>query len=381
MPELARISSDSALPPTASGTVVTVGTFDGVHRGHIDVLNRLVRRAEERGLPSVLVSFDPHPLEIVNPAAAPLLLTSLEEKLEVIAECGINYFAVVPFTHTLSAYSAEDFVDQRLRRRFRMRELLIGYDHGFGHHRAGNVSVLRDLGRLWDFQVDVVEAVSHADGVHVSSTSIRRAIAGGDLDRAADGLGRRYAVGGTVIRGEARGRNLGFKTINVAPPSPRKLLPPEGVYAVVVQTPIGPYGGMMNLGPRPTFNETETRLEAHLFGADDDFYGARVRIDLTPRHNDFDTLSLHMVNLVCDSIRRAGNACTFTTPSGRLHVDLDRAFAEGESLTVPQICERLDAPSDAEVVFKVCEHLAADPSSGIVRISGHDELDVGYRSI
>ena len=146
MSDLTRISADSSLPPTVTGTVVTVGTFDGVHRGHLDVLGQLVARSQATGLPSVLVSFDPHPLEIVNPAAAPLLLTSLDEKLEVIAEAGIDYFAVVPFTHALSAYSAEEFVDHVLRRRFRMRELLIGHDHGFGHHRAGNVTVLRELG-------------------------------------------------------------------------------------------------------------------------------------------------------------------------------------------------------------------------------------------
>lgn len=279
MADLELLSADSALPPNVTGTVVTVGTFDGVHRGHLDVLEKLVARAIATGMPSVLVSFDPHPLEIVNPTAAPPLLTSLDEKLEVIAETGVDYFAVVPFTHALSAYSAEQFVDEILRGRFRMRELLIGHDHGFGHHRAGNVAVLRELGARSRFSVDVVDAVSLADGQHVSSTSIRRAVAGGDLDRAAEGLGRPYSVGGIVVHGQGRGRDLGFATLNVAAPSPRKLLPPEGVYAVRVQTPAGPFGGMMNLGPRPTFGETEMTLEAHLFGADGDFYGARVRID------------------------------------------------------------------------------------------------------
>lgn len=279
MTDLAQRSIDSSLPPNVSGTVVTVGTFDGVHRGHLDVLTRLVARAGAAGMPSVLVSFDPHPLEIVNPNAAPPLLTSLDEKLEVIAETGIDYFAVVPFTHVLAAYSAEDFVEHILRRRFRMRELLIGHDHGFGHHRAGNVSVLRALGAISGFRVDVVDAVSVADGQHVSSTLIRRAVAGGDLARAAEALGRPYSVGGTVVHGQGRGRVLGFATLNVEPPSPRKLLPPEGVYAVRVQTPDGPYGGMMNLGPRPTFGESETTLEAHLFGASGEFYGTRVRID------------------------------------------------------------------------------------------------------
>ncbi len=271
--------SESGLPPTITGTIVTVGTFDGVHRGHLDVISRLVDRAAVAGLPSLVVSFDPHPLEVVNPAAAPQLLTTSEEKLEVLAETGIDYFALVPFNHDLAAYGAEDFVELILRRRFRMSELLIGYDHGFGHRRAGNVSVLRALGKERGFRVDVVEAVDLGDGQHVSSTTIRRAIAGGDLARAADGLGRLYSVSGKVVAGNSRGRELGFATINLSAPSPRKLLPPEGVYAVMVQTPIGKYGAMMNLGPRPTFGDATVSLEAHLFDVEADFYGARVRID------------------------------------------------------------------------------------------------------
>lgn len=271
--------SESGLPPTVTGTVVTVGTFDGVHRGHLDVLRRLVARARERELPSLLVSFDPHPLEIVNPAAAPLLLTTSEEKLEVIAETGVNYFALVPFTHNLASYGAEEFVDRVLLARFRMSELLIGHDHGFGHRRAGNMTVLQSLGAARGFSVDVVDPVSLGDGQHVSSTSIRRAVAGGDLQRAAEGLGRLYSVSGTVVAGNSRGRQLGFATINLSDPGARKLLPPEGVYVVMVQTPLGRFGAMMNLGPRPTFGESGRTLEAHLFDVTADFYGRRVRID------------------------------------------------------------------------------------------------------
>jgi riboflavin kinase/FMN adenylyltransferase len=270
---------ESGLPPTVAATMVTVGTFDGVHRGHLDVIDRLVTKARSLGLPSLVVSFDPHPLEIVNPAAAPPLLTTSEEKLEVLAETGIDYFALLPFTHALASYPAEDFVDRILRSRFRMSRLLIGYDHGFGHRRAGNVAVLKQLGEERGFEVEVVDAVSLGDGQHVSSTTIRRAIAGGDLARAAEGLGRPYSVSGTVVAGNSRGRELGFATLNLSMPPARKLLPPEGVYAVMVQTPLGRYGGMMNLGPRPTFGDAGVSLEAHLFDVDADFYGARVRID------------------------------------------------------------------------------------------------------
>lgn len=270
---------DSGLPADVTGTVVTVGTFDGVHRGHLDVLGKIGNRARELGLRSLLVTFDPHPLEIVNPSAAPRLLSVGNEKLEVLAESGVDFVAIVPFTAELAAYSAEQFVEIVLRRRYRMRELLIGYDHGFGRHRAGNVTVLKELGERDGFEVQVVGHISSADGQPVSSTSIRRAIAGGDLARAAAALGRSYSVHGLVEAGAGRGTGIGFATLNLAAPSPRKLLPPEGVYAVRVQTPRGPFGGMINLGPRPTFGERETKLEAHLFDAAGDFYGCAVRVD------------------------------------------------------------------------------------------------------
>jgi riboflavin kinase/FMN adenylyltransferase len=276
-------ADESGLPPHVKGTVITVGTFDGVHRGHRDVIERLVRRARERSLPSVLVTFDPHPMEIVNPAAAPPLLTTREEKLEVLAESGINYLAVVPFTPALAAFSAEAFVEEVLRQRFRFEELLIGYDHGFGRQRAGNVGVLRELGEKDGFRVEVVEAVAAPDGHSVSSTSIRRAVAGGDLERACAGLGRPYSVSGRVVEGDKRGRSLGFPTLNFGAPPARKLLPPEGVYAVRVQTPRGPAGGMLNLGPRPTFGDATTTLETHLFDTAGDFYGAQVRLDFIAR--------------------------------------------------------------------------------------------------
>jgi riboflavin kinase/FMN adenylyltransferase len=278
-------AQESGLPPTVGATVVTVGTFDGMHRGHRDVVQRLVDRAAAAGLPSLLLTFDPHPLEVVNPAAAPPLLTSREEKIEILAETGLDYVAVLPFTRQLADYSAEQFVELVLRGRFRMRELLIGYDHGFGRSRAGDVSVLKELGARDGFEVNVVEAVEAPDGHSISSTAIRRSVAGGDLDKAADSLGRLYSVGGTVTRGEQRGRRLGFPTINLVPP-PRKLLPPEGVYAARVQTPRGTFGAMVNLGPRPTFGDSTAGIEAYLFDTDVDLYGAHVRLEFVSRLRD-----------------------------------------------------------------------------------------------
>jgi riboflavin kinase / FMN adenylyltransferase len=274
-----RDSESFGLPVGESGAVITVGTFDGMHRGHQDVLTRLVARGLETGRPSVVITFEPHPLEIVNPQAAPLLLTVHDEKLELFAQSGISYVAVLEFTPALAAYEAEAFVDLVLRERFAMRELLVGHDHGFGRGRLGDSDVLRALGKSRGFGVTVLPPVHSADGHPISSTAIRRAVAGGDLGRAEAGLGRRYGVSGRVIGGDKRGRLLGYPTLNLEPPSSRKLLPPNGVYAVRVQTPQGVFGGMLNLGPRPTFDDHERRIEAHIFDASHDWYGANVRLD------------------------------------------------------------------------------------------------------
>ena len=279
------------LDPNASldgirGTAVTVGTFDGVHRGHQDVLARLVRRARASGMPSLLVTFEPHPLEVLNPAAAPLLLTTREEKLAALSATGLDLVAIVPFTPALAAQSAEAFVDDGLLARFRMRELLIGHDHGFGRGREGDVETLRSLGTTRGFSVEVVPPVLTDDGEPISSSRIRRAIAAGELRSAAAALGRDYAVSGRVVPGEARGRGLGFRTLNVEPESDRKLLPPDGVYAVDVRTSRGRFGGMMNLGGRPTFGDARRMLEAHLFDAQGDFYGDVVQVAFVRRLRD-----------------------------------------------------------------------------------------------
>ena len=292
---------DTGLPENIDATVLTVGTFDGMHRGHVDLLSRVVAHARERGLPSLLVTFDPHPLEVVNPAAAPPLLTLHHEKLEVLAETGIDYLAVLPFTKTLASYDAEQFVDRVLRARYRLAELYIGHDHGFGRGRMGDRSVLLELGKQRGFGVTVLPPVEGLDGHPVSSTAIRRAVAGGDLARAALGLGRPYCVSGRVIDGDKRGRILGYPTLNLDPPPARKLLPPDGVYAVRVQTPQGPFGGMANVGPRPTFGDHTRRIEAHVFDASENWYGASIRLDFmlrlreTRTFRDFDALRQQLV--------------------------------------------------------------------------------------
>ncbi len=291
------------LPRDVRDTVLTVGTFDGVHRGHMDVVRRLVQRAHTSRRPSVLVTFEPHPLEVLNPTAAPLLLTTRDEKLDVLGETGLDYVAIVPFTKELAAQSAEEFVDEMLLNRFRMHELLIGHDHGLGRGREGDADTLRALGAARGFAVEVVPPVVSDTGGPVSSTRIRRAVAAGDLAAAAGGLGRDYVVSGRVVRGDARGRTLGYPTLNVETGSPRKLLPADGVYAVEVTTTRGRFGGMLSIGGRPTFDDERRTIEAHLFDVSGDFYGDLVRVAFVARLRDivrFDGIDALRAQLALD---------------------------------------------------------------------------------
>jgi len=278
-----------------SGTVATVGTFDGIHRGHRAVLSEVVRRGRAAGRPSVLVTFDPHPLEVVNPTAAPRLLTLPDEKRALVAALGIERVEVIAFTTELARLGPEDFVRDVLRARFGMEELVLGYDHGFGRGRSGDVELVRRLGREDGFAVEVVAAVTD-NGQPISSSLIRTAVAHGDLASAARGLGRPYSLRGTVERGAGRGRTIGVPTINLTSPDPRKLLPPDGVYAVRVRLPgkgegekEQAHGGMMNQGARPTFGVHARGLEIHLFDYDGDLYGATVTVEWVDRLRDTQT--------------------------------------------------------------------------------------------
>ena len=266
------------------GSVVTVGTFDGVHLGHWAVLREIADRARRNARRSVLVTFEPHPLQIVNPQAAPPLLTVGDERREILAQGELDLVVFFPFTKALSQYTPEAFV-LLLIDRFRMEELVIGHDHGFGRGRTGDENVLRALGEKLGFSVDVVGSVA----VHnraASSTLVRRAVAGGDLGTAAELLGRPYSVTAPVVRGAGRGSDLGFRTINLAVTDPQKLLPPDGVYAVRAEWKDGSAGGMMHQGPRPTFGETTPTLEVHLFDVDVELYGAPVKVSWISRLRD-----------------------------------------------------------------------------------------------
>ncbi len=264
--------------PSDRGAVATVGTFDGVHLGHWAVLQEIRARAEATGRRSVLVTFDPHPLRIVRPEHAPLLLTTPVEKKEILAESGLDWAVFISFTEALSRYEPRRFVEEILVGRLGVEELVIGYDHGFGRDRQGDPSTLQAIGRELGFSVDIVPPVS-AEGEAVSSSRIRTLLLQGDVRGARVGLGRPYSIRGVVVRGEGRGRGLGFPTANLRLAERDKLVPPQGIYAVRGVLRSGTWPGALHLGPRPTFKGSPPSVELHLLDFDGDIYGEEVRVD------------------------------------------------------------------------------------------------------
>ncbi len=310
-------SSPPGIPRDPHGSVVTVGTFDGVHRGHWQVLQETRSRAEQDGRRSVLLTFHPHPLRILRPEVAPALLTTPLEKEEILAESGLEYAVFLPFSRTLAQFSPERFVRDVLVDRLHLRRLVIGYDHGFGKGRSGDVETLRDIGRRLGFEVHVVPAVQ-LDGEPVSSSRIRHALQEGDVVAAAAGLGRPYAFRGTVVRGLGRGRHLGFATANIEAPSPDKLLPREGVYVVRARVRGQMHDGVLHLGPRPVFQDAPPSIEVHLFDFDDQLYGEDMRVEFCQRLRDIHAFAtvdalVAAIRADCDAARallaRGAGAC------------------------------------------------------------------------
>jgi riboflavin kinase/FMN adenylyltransferase len=264
---------------------VTVGTFDGVHRGHWEVLKKLCATAERLALPSVLVTFDPHPLRVVRPDSAPPLLTTKAEKTEVLAETGVNYVVILRFDRNLAGYSPRRFVEEILIGRLGMRHLVIGYDHGFGRGRSGDVETLQEIGSELGYEVDVVGPVG--DGAQaVSSSRIRRMLEEGDVTGAARGLGRAYSLRGCVARGDGRGRQLGFPTANLKLDNGGKLVPRQGIYAVRAAIGDRQWDGVLHIGPRPTFPGAAPSIELHAPGVGGDLYGQEIEVWFCARLRD-----------------------------------------------------------------------------------------------
>jgi riboflavin kinase/FMN adenylyltransferase len=277
-----HVHRDPAAPPAiAAGTVVSIGAYDGVHRGHRALL-RLVRElATARGLESAVVTFDRHPAEVVRPDSAPLLLTTLEQKVELLAATGlVDHTVVLTFDEARSHEAADDFVREVLVDTCAAKLVVVGADFHFGHHRAGNVAMLEAVGAQLGFEVIGLGLVAESPGAPAfSSTRARHLLAAGDVEGAAEVLGRPHAVRGVVEQGDRRGRELGFPTANMAVPT-RICLPADGVYAGTVLTDTGEYIGAISLGRRPTFyDERGMRLlEPYLLDFDGDLYGQELEV-------------------------------------------------------------------------------------------------------
>jgi riboflavin kinase/FMN adenylyltransferase len=278
-----QVINDLSQPPwPGERSVITIGAFDGVHLGHTAVVAQVRRLAAALDARSVVVTFDRHPASVVRPESAPRLLTDLPTRLELLAETGLDATVVLAFDQARADESAHNFVEEVLVNGLATKAVVVGEDFHFGRHREGNVALLRELGREMDFEVEPVSLVDRPDGVDepVSSTAIRRALAGGEVDVAARLLGHLYESRGQVVTGDKRGRLLGFPTANVEVPN-AMCHPADGVYAGWYLRPDGSiHACAINLGRRPTFYEhaDHSLLEAHLLDFNDDLYGEPARV-------------------------------------------------------------------------------------------------------
>ena len=275
---------EDARPSRWSQPVLALGNFDGVHRGHRKILERVRRVAGERGATSVVMTFDPHPPRVVRPDKAPPLLMTKAQKLEAIADAGVQGAAIVRFTTELSHWDPETFVRTVLVDWLHVAEVWVGANFLFGHDRSGNFSMLRVLGGRYGFKAEKIDPVRYKDFV-VSSTRVRRLVSEGRVDEAGALLGHQYYIDGTVVKGDQRGRTIGFPTANLC--SENELLPPHGVYATTARVGAVVYPSVTNIGVRPTVDHSgRTTVETHVFGFDQDVYGSTMRVGFVQRLRD-----------------------------------------------------------------------------------------------
>ena len=264
--------------------VLALGNFDGVHRGHRKILDRVRRSASERGVTAGIVTFDPHPPRVVRPDKAPPLLMTTAQRLDAIGQAGMQAAAIVRFTPELSRWDPETFVRNVLVDWLHVAEVWVGANFLFGHDRAGNYSLLRTLGGQYGFKAEKIDPVRYKDFV-VSSTRIRRLISEGRVDEAGALLGHQYYVDGLVVAGDKRGRTIGFPTANLQ--TDNELLPPHGVYATTMSVDGIVRGAVTNVGVRPTVDVSgRTIVETHVFDFSADLYGRSVRVSFVQRLRD-----------------------------------------------------------------------------------------------
>ncbi|HOJ07665.1 MAG: bifunctional riboflavin kinase/FAD synthetase [Ignavibacteriota bacterium] len=264
-------------------TVLTLGTFDGIHPGHLKIIGRLVSCSKEKGCRNVVITFYPHPRTILGNDNSVKMLTTQEEKIELLEKLGVENLLIINFTKEFASLSAEDFIYDYLINGIGLTEIVLGHDHHFGKGRRGNAELLQKIADKEGFIVTKAEAFM-IDGEAVSSTKIRNAIAEGDIIRANKLLGRNYEFSGIVVGGDKRGRELGFPTANIKLSSQEKLLPASGVYAVKVMVENERHTGLLSIGKRPTFyNQGELVSEVYIYDFNREIYGAKVTTELVER--------------------------------------------------------------------------------------------------
>lgn len=271
-------------------TVLTVGTFDGVHKGHRALIQKLIEVAREKHARSVVVTFDPHPREVINAGTNEVkLITTLKERAKVLNDLGVDMMIVIPFTRDFSLLTSNEFIEDILIKKIGISGFIIGYDHQFGRNREGTISSVKSMSSKYGFDVHVIEALEIGEST-ISSTLIRKTLENsGEVDLVRDYLGRDYELSGLVIHGDKRGRTIGFPTANLSINDNRKVIPKNGVYAVQVEIEkdSNSYYGMMNIGYRPTFtNDKKLSIEVHIFDFDADIYGKILSVKFTNRIRD-----------------------------------------------------------------------------------------------
>lgn len=275
---------DDGRPARWAGAVVAIGNFDGVHRGHLKLIERIREAAEQRGTVPVVLTFDPHPPRVLRPEKAPPLLMTPDQKAVTLEDAGVAGLAVVRFSTAMAAWEPEQFVRRVLVDWLRASEVWVGADFLFGRNRSGTFSLLRTLGQQWGFRAEKVDPVRYRDFI-ISSTRIRRLLTEGRVDEASALLGRHYAVSGEVVPGQQRGRLLGFPTANLS--TANELLPMPGVYATLVSVDGQSWPAVTNIGVRPTLGDgLATTVESHLLGATLDLYGRTLSVAFVQRLRD-----------------------------------------------------------------------------------------------
>ncbi len=284
------------IPSDWGRCVLTIGVFDGVHRGHAELIARAVKASRERGVPTVLMTFDPHPMEVVFPGSHPAQLTTLPRRAELAEELGVDVFLVMPFNTDFMKLSPERYIHELLVERLHVLDVVVGENFTFGKKAAGNVATLRKAGERFGFSVESVSLVAEqhrSETVTFSSTYIRACVDAGDVVAAAEALGRPHRVEGVIVRGEGRGRGLGYPTANVSPPI-YAAIPADGVYAAWF-TVLGPGPGLksmvpgqrylaaVSVGTNPTFSGRTRTVEAFVLDVEADLYGQHVAVDFVAR--------------------------------------------------------------------------------------------------